>query len=149
MGAWWREGFTATRFWAATSAAFLPPIDAAQLPSALIERFSGDGGSTDRAAPLPRSDHGRRPHARFLMGEAGPQRMLVATVPMPCLRLSASDLQERRHGRRGRETTASRTVGALALLRHRPAVGRAAAEGRAAGRASCTQPAHLAASDDG
>lgn len=37
--AWWREGFT----WAATSAAFLPPIDAAQLPSALIERFSGDG----------------------------------------------------------------------------------------------------------
>jgi hypothetical protein len=41
--AWWREGFTATRFWAATSAAFLPPIDAAQLPGALIERFSGDG----------------------------------------------------------------------------------------------------------
>ncbi|MGA8055428.1 MAG: hypothetical protein WCA12_16485, partial [Burkholderiales bacterium] len=41
--AWWREGFTATRFWAATSAAFLPPIDAAQLPGALIERFSGAG----------------------------------------------------------------------------------------------------------
>jgi hypothetical protein len=40
--AWWREVFTATQFWAAAGAAFLPPIDEAQLPGALIERFSGD-----------------------------------------------------------------------------------------------------------
>ena len=39
---WWRKVFTATRFWAAARAGFMPPIDAAQLPGALIERLAGD-----------------------------------------------------------------------------------------------------------
>ena len=39
---WWRKVFTATRFWAAARAGFMPPIDEAQLPGALIERLAGD-----------------------------------------------------------------------------------------------------------
>ena len=40
---WWGKVFTATRFWAAARAGFMPPIAEAQLPGALIERFTGDG----------------------------------------------------------------------------------------------------------
>ena len=39
---WWRKVFTATRFWAAARAGFMPPIDEAQLPGAPIERLAGD-----------------------------------------------------------------------------------------------------------
>jgi hypothetical protein len=39
---WWRAGFPATPFWRAQSAGLMPPIDAARLPAALLERFAGD-----------------------------------------------------------------------------------------------------------
>ena len=39
---WWRACFTATPFWRAQSAGLMPPIDAARLPTALLERFAGD-----------------------------------------------------------------------------------------------------------
>ncbi|MBX7252970.1 MAG: hypothetical protein K1X50_13390 [Candidatus Promineofilum sp.] len=39
---WWRKVFTATRFWAAARAGFMPPIAEAQLPGALIERLASD-----------------------------------------------------------------------------------------------------------
>ncbi len=39
---WWRAGFTATPFWQARSAGLMPPIHAARLPAALLERFAGD-----------------------------------------------------------------------------------------------------------
>lgn len=38
---WWRDAFTTTPFWQIARAAFMPPIDAAQLPVAIIERFIG------------------------------------------------------------------------------------------------------------
>ena len=41
---WWREGFTATPFWQIARARFMPPVDQAQLPAALLGRFTGDGG---------------------------------------------------------------------------------------------------------
>lgn len=39
---WWRACFTATPFWRAQSAGLMPPIDATDLPTALLERFVGD-----------------------------------------------------------------------------------------------------------
>jgi hypothetical protein len=50
--AWWREGFTAMRFWQAARASFMPPIDPERLPASLLERFSGD--DTDRLVALLR-----------------------------------------------------------------------------------------------
>ena len=38
---WWRDAFTTTPFWQIARAAFMPPIDAEQLPVAIIERFTG------------------------------------------------------------------------------------------------------------
>ena len=38
---WWREGFTATPFWRIARARFMPPVDQAQLPAALLGRFTG------------------------------------------------------------------------------------------------------------
>ena len=40
---WWREDFTATTFWQAARAAFMPPIEPNRLPAALLERFRGEG----------------------------------------------------------------------------------------------------------
>jgi hypothetical protein len=40
---WWRDRFTATPFWCAASAAFVPPVDHQRLPASLLERFIGDG----------------------------------------------------------------------------------------------------------
>ena len=39
---WWRDTFTATPFWQIARARFMPPVDPARLPAALIERFAGD-----------------------------------------------------------------------------------------------------------
>lgn len=39
---WWREGFTAAPFWRIARARFMPPVDQAQLPAALLGRFTGD-----------------------------------------------------------------------------------------------------------
>jgi hypothetical protein len=41
---WWLARFTATPFWRARSASFMPPVDAAGLPAALLQRFAGEGG---------------------------------------------------------------------------------------------------------
>lgn len=38
---WWRTAFAESRFWRETSGAFMPPVDATQLPASLLERFSG------------------------------------------------------------------------------------------------------------
>ena len=38
---WWRDTFTATPFWQAARAAFMPPVDHAALPAALLDRFAG------------------------------------------------------------------------------------------------------------
>jgi hypothetical protein len=39
---WWLAGFTTTPFWRAATSSFMPPVDAARLPAALLERFAGD-----------------------------------------------------------------------------------------------------------
>ena len=39
---WWRDTFTTTPFWQIARARFMPPLDPARLPAALIERFEGD-----------------------------------------------------------------------------------------------------------
>jgi hypothetical protein len=39
---WWRRAFAASPFWRVAAAAFMPPVDEARLPAALLERFSGD-----------------------------------------------------------------------------------------------------------
>ena len=49
---WWREGFTATRFWKVARAMFMPPIDGERLPASLLERFTGD--DADRLIALLR-----------------------------------------------------------------------------------------------
>jgi hypothetical protein len=48
--AWWRESFTATRFWKVARATFMPPIDHERLPASFLERFTGD--DTDRLIAL-------------------------------------------------------------------------------------------------
>ena len=40
--AWWRDRFTATPFWQAARARFMPPVVEPLLPAALLERFVGD-----------------------------------------------------------------------------------------------------------
>jgi hypothetical protein len=50
--AWWRESFTATRFWKVARATFMPPIDHERLPASFLERFTGD--DTDRLIALLR-----------------------------------------------------------------------------------------------
>lgn len=41
---WWRETFPVTRFWHIARASFMPPVDHARLPAALLDRFAGDPG---------------------------------------------------------------------------------------------------------
>jgi hypothetical protein len=43
--AWWRSVFTASPFWRACSAAFMPPVDTGRLPASLLERFAGDAAA--------------------------------------------------------------------------------------------------------
>ena len=49
---WWRNTFTASPFWQIARAVFMPPVDQDQLPSALLERFTGD--DTDKLIALLR-----------------------------------------------------------------------------------------------
>jgi len=42
---WWREVFTASAFWQAARASFMPPVDHAGLPATLMARFRGDGAN--------------------------------------------------------------------------------------------------------
>jgi hypothetical protein len=42
---WWRETFCTTAFWRAVKGRLLPPVDADDLPAALLERFES-GGAT-------------------------------------------------------------------------------------------------------
>ena len=49
---WWREGFTATRFWQLARARLMPPVDGEHLPASLLDRFTGD--DTDRLIALLR-----------------------------------------------------------------------------------------------
>jgi len=50
---WWRESFTAMPFWQAARARFMRPVDEAQLPAAMLERFSGNS-LTERMIALLR-----------------------------------------------------------------------------------------------
>jgi hypothetical protein len=40
---WWRERFPRTDLWQTMCARFMPPLDVASLPSALLARFAGVG----------------------------------------------------------------------------------------------------------
>jgi len=40
--AWWRDSFTTTPFWQIAGAGFMPPVDRDRMPTALLERFTGD-----------------------------------------------------------------------------------------------------------
>jgi hypothetical protein len=42
---WWRGAFAASPFWRMAAAAFMPPVDEARLPTALLERFAGDAAA--------------------------------------------------------------------------------------------------------
>jgi hypothetical protein len=44
---WWREDFPSTPFWQSVRARFLPPVQTAQLPQGLLERFEA-GAMADR-----------------------------------------------------------------------------------------------------
>ncbi len=39
---WWREEFAASRFWQAAAGRFGTPVDGAELPLSLLERFAGE-----------------------------------------------------------------------------------------------------------
>jgi hypothetical protein len=39
---WWRRAFVATPFWRMARAQFMPPVDEALVPAALLERFAGN-----------------------------------------------------------------------------------------------------------
>ena len=39
---WWRDTFTATPFWQAARAAFMPPVEPERMPAALLDRFARD-----------------------------------------------------------------------------------------------------------
>ncbi|NEV65452.1 hypothetical protein G3446_27180 [Thiorhodococcus minor] len=39
---WWREQLPQTPLWRAAQGCFMPPVDWAQAPGSLLERFSGD-----------------------------------------------------------------------------------------------------------
>ena len=41
---WWLATFTATPFWRARSAEFMPPVEGDHLPASLLSRFAGDAG---------------------------------------------------------------------------------------------------------
>lgn len=45
---WWRESFPATGLWQAMCARFMPPLDMALLPGALLSRFAGSGDEAMR-----------------------------------------------------------------------------------------------------
>lgn len=49
---WWRDTFTTTPFWRAARATLMPPVDEAQLPGTLLDRFAGD--EADRLIALLR-----------------------------------------------------------------------------------------------
>ena len=49
---WWAEAFAESTFWKAARAAFWPPVATSAVPSALLERFSGE--SHDQLAALLR-----------------------------------------------------------------------------------------------
>lgn len=49
---WWRDTFTATSFWRAARATFMPPVNEAGLPGTLLDRFGG--GDSDRLVALLR-----------------------------------------------------------------------------------------------
>lgn len=46
---WWREGFLSTAFWQTVRSRLMPPLQSAQLPQSLLERFQADS-ATDRLA---------------------------------------------------------------------------------------------------
>ena len=50
---WWRDAFTMTPFWQIARASFIPPVDEARLPGALLERFTGNS-LTERLVALLR-----------------------------------------------------------------------------------------------
>ena len=39
---WWRDSFPVTNLWQSMCARFMPPLDLALLPAALLARFTGD-----------------------------------------------------------------------------------------------------------
>ncbi|WP_258187481.1 hypothetical protein [Trinickia symbiotica] len=45
---WWTTGFVGTPFWSLGRAAFVPPVEIAQVPASLLERFA----TTQPAEPL-------------------------------------------------------------------------------------------------
>ena len=49
---WWRDAFTALPFWQIARARFMPPVDEARLPAAMLERFAGNSLSERMLALL-------------------------------------------------------------------------------------------------
>ena len=43
---WWRDTFKQSGLWLSSCAAFMPPLDTAALPDALLERFTGADAAT-------------------------------------------------------------------------------------------------------
>ena len=50
--AWWQDAFTRTPLWLGACGAFMPPLDAARLPEALLERFIGADPAARLSAAL-------------------------------------------------------------------------------------------------
>ena len=50
--AWWRDEFKQTTLWLSARGAFMPPLDAEQLPADLLERFIGTDATTRMSALL-------------------------------------------------------------------------------------------------
>jgi hypothetical protein len=49
---WWRTVFANTAFWCTARARFAPPVDAAELPVSLLERFWRNGAPADAEQAL-------------------------------------------------------------------------------------------------
>ena len=146
---WWRDTFTSTPFWRMARAGLHAAGRRDQLPASLLDRFGGDARIGWSRCCASSALSPEAPHARLLTGAADPQSMLVAGVRDMAVYARRSLTEERRHGRGDARAAGSRAVGALALLRHRTAVGRAARQGRAEGRDRRAGRGHLAASDHG
>ena len=74
---WWRDAFTAMPFWQVARASFMPPVAEHRLPTAMLERFSGNS-LTERTP----SAAGKRRLCNGYRGSTGrPQKTPTASSP--------------------------------------------------------------------
>jgi hypothetical protein len=86
---WWSQVFIETSFWRAAAGTLLPPIECAQLPAALLERFPGMAAERllEMLRYLVPISSESAVWAGFLKGRADPHKMRLAlgrSDPLRC-----------------------------------------------------------------